>query len=545
LARPKKKVVINTSSEQIQELSKEEVWNVLSFAQNLVSGVYPGFVTPDLLSARMRDISFMPKDSTEDDLTAALKDPKNHEAELRSYLEMFEIVHMGLKRILSYMSDLPAFDLTYTTKKKSGEELEEKDYKSPAYKKDIKNIYSFLDKFDYKQSFRTICKQILRNEIFVGCFRDTGDGVVIQELPIDRCKITGRWGRGGFLVDFDMLWFWQPGVDISLYPKFFSDAFNRMFRNPDGSMIKYNPSLAPQDRGSSSYLYWVSLPPEIGWVFKLDMSLVTSTPYFSGLMKDLIQTDLMRALQKNTNMASAAKLLVGQVPLLKESKSNVADMIAIKPDTLGKFLQLVKAGLSSSVSVAAAPLEDMQMIEFKDNNEMYDAWQRTVVANSGMNSALFYSSKLKANAIESQLSFQSDSKILEGLYSQFNFFMDYFANKQTTKHYFFFEFEGNQFYLDRKQRYDYATGLLNFGICLPQKISASLGMKPQQLERQMMEAKAMGFVDSLTPITPAAQMPGSAGAKGSGRPQKDDSELGDAGSQSRDTGSNIEKGGSI
>jgi hypothetical protein len=545
MARTKKVVTKTSSDQQLPELSKTEVWDIIQFAQGLVSGMYPGIMSPDLLSARMKDVSFLPRDATEAQLTEALRDPKNHEAELRSYLEMFEIVHMGLKRILSYMSDLPAFDLTYTAKKKSGDELEEKDYKSKSYRDDLKKVYSFLDKFDYKQSFRTICKQILRNEIFVGCFRDTGDGVVIQELPISHCKVTGRWGRGGFLVDFDMMWFWQPGVDISLYPKFFSDAFNRMFRNPDGSLMKYNPSLAPQDRGSSSYLYWISLPPEIGWVFKLDMSIVTSIPYFSGLMPDLIQSDLMRSLQKDTNMASAAKLLVGQVPMLKESKANVADMIAIKPDTLGKFLALVKAGLSKAISVAAAPLEDMQMIEFKDNNEMYDAWQRTVVANSGMNSALFYSSKLKANAIESQLSFQSDSKILEGLYSQFNFFMDYFANKQTTKNYFFFNFEGNQFYLDRKQRYDYATGLLNFGIVLPQKIGASIGLKPQEMGRMMTEAKGLGFIDRLTPITPAAQTPGNAGSKTLGRPQKGDSELGDAGSESRDSGSNIEKGGNI
>jgi hypothetical protein len=459
---------------------------------------------------------------------------------------MFEILSMPLKRILAYMSDLPAFDITYTSKKKDGNELEEKDYKSSAYKKDLKAIYSFLDNFEYKQNFRNICKQILRNEMFVGCFRDTGDGYVIQELPIERCKITAKWGKG-FLVDFDMLYFWQPGVDINMYPKFFADAFNRMFRNPDGSLMKYNPALAPQDRGSSSYIYWVSLPPDVAWVFKLDMSLVTSIPFFAALMPDLIQSDLMRSLQKDTNMASAAKLLVGQVPMLKESKANVADMIAIKPDTLGKFLALVKAGLSKAISVAAAPLEDMQMIEFKDNNEMYDSWQRTVVANSGMNSALFYSSKLKANAIESQLSFESDSLIMSGLYPQFNQFMNYFGNKQTTKHYFYFTFEGNQFYLNRKQRFDYATGLLNFGIVLPQKIAASIGMKPQEFERQMRESKGLDFIGQLTPITPAAQMPGNGagGDKGTGRPQKGDSELGDAGSQSRDTASNVEKGGSV
>jgi hypothetical protein len=543
LARPKKKVVVNTSSEQVRELPKDRVWDMLDFAKNLASGMYPGVVSPDLLNRMMKDNSFMPKAVTEDSLNTALQNPKESENELRSYIEMMEIVSMPLKRLMSYMSDLAAFDLTYTVTAKDGTELEPKDYKKPAYKKDLKEYYSFIDRFEYKQAFRNITKDILRNELFVGCFRDVGDGIVIQQLPIDRCRISGKWAHG-YLISFDMMYFMNSGVDIRMFPKFFSDKFNELFRNADGS-LKYNPALPPELRGSSSYMYWVDCPPDVAWAFKLDMSLVTSIPYFAALMPDLVNQSVMRSLQKDTNMAAASKILVGAVPMLKESKTSVANMIAIDPKTLGLFMALMKSSLSSAIKVASAPLEDIKQISFDENNEMYDSYLRTSVAASGMNSALFYSSKLKANAIESQLSLESDTFVTLALYPQFEQFMNWFVNKNTSKHNFYTKFEGNQFYLNRKQRFDFAMGLANIGILLPQKIAASVNMKPNDMDRMMNEAKGVGFLDKLLQITPAAQMPGSAGAKGAGRPQKDDSELGDAGSQSRDTGSNIEKGGSV
>jgi hypothetical protein len=81
--------------------------------------------------------------------------------------------------------------------------------------------------------------------------------------------------------------------------------------------------------------------------------------------------------------------------------------------------------------------------------------------------------------------------------------------------------------------------LAGLGIVLPQKIAAAIGMNPFDFERQLAEAKASGFVDNLTPIISGFQM----SPDDNGRPKKDDSELTDSGSQTREGAENIGRGG--
>jgi hypothetical protein len=78
------------------------------------------------------------------------------------------------------------------------------------------------------------------------------------------------------------------------------------------------------------------------------------------------------------------------------------------------------------------------------------------------------------------------------------------------------------------------------GIVLPQKIAAAVGIDPFAFEAQRNEAIANGWVDSLTPIIPGAQMSGGSGG-GAGRPSKSDGELSESGQITRDAGSNLEK----
>lgn len=529
---PRKKEVENNEEAL---LTQEEVWDVLSFARNLASGLYPGAISPDLLSAKMRELSYTPVEASEDTLNQALKNPRESEQQLRSFIENFELVSQPMRRLISYLSSILSFDFTYTCLNADPD-----DYTKSSFKKDFKQFSDFIDRFDYKHHFRNAVKQMIRNELYVCSVRDDGERIVLQELPINRVKITAKWGYG-YLVSFDFAYFLQGGVDISMYHPFFAEKYFELFGK--GGNHEYNPHLTPSMRGNSSFAYWVDLPPEVGWVFKFDPSIVTSVPYFTGLMKDLIDQNVMRSLQKSINLSSASRMVVGQVPMLKDTKASVKDMLAIDPSTLGKFMALVKSALSESIKVASAPLEDIQALSFDAEPEVYDKWLRTALASSGMNTALFYTSNLKANAIESQLSFQSDSLIMEHLYSEFNAFMNYFGNKKGSKFKFALEFEGNDYYLDRQQRFEYVMGMMDKGIVLPQKLAAARGMKPQTLIRMMEESKAMGFTDMLTPIINAAQMSGK--SLESGRPQKSSNDLSDSGSETRSAGSNIEKGGSV
>lgn len=484
----------NPNEHETSYLSEQDIWNVIDFARGMTS-----IMTPDLLSGRMRDINLNPSVPTDAELVNALADPKASEQKLQAWSQSFEVSSMVYKRLLSYLANLLAFDITYTST------AEGEDYTSKKYKNDLKTVENLLDKFNYKHELAIATREMLRNDAYFGCIRDTGNHFVLQELPPDYCKITGRW-EGGFLFSFNMYWFLLPGVDLNLYPAFFKKKYKEIWQSPN-SPRAYIPSLPADARGASSWIYWVDVPIDVGVCFKLTPELATRLPYFTPLFSDLLLQPLMRSLQKSASMAAASKMIVGEVPMLnKDAKTAVKDMIAISPDLLGKFMALVKGAISEAVKVASAPLENMQGISFDSENDIYDTYLRTTLASTGVNTNLIFTSEIKPNAIETQLSLNVDEQMMQILYEQFNVFMNTFVNRFTKTYKFSFVFEGSNFFLDRQNRYDRAMGLFDKGIVMPQKIAASLGMKPAELRKHMEEAKANGFMDMLTPPSLQSQI---------------------------------------
>jgi len=548
-------------------ITEEQVWDVIEFSRSMSRAYGSMYMSPELLSARMRDVNLNPLAATEAMLTEAMVSPKENEKNLQEFSQSFELTSMVYKRLLSYLGNMLAFDISYTSNAKP------EDYGTLKYKRELETIEEFIDRFEYVKEFRTVVKEMLRNDAYFGCMRDVGDAIILQELPPEYCKITGRWGNG-FLFSFNMYWFMQPGVDLDLYPKFFTEKWNEIWGNKiPTSEAPYDASLPPELRGMGIQRdNWVDVPVDIGVCFKLTPELATRLPYFTPLFNDLVLQPLMRTLQKNLAMASASKIIMGEVPYLnKEAKATVKDSVAISPDLLGKFMALVKSALSDSVKIASAPLEHIQGIEFKNDNELYDSYLRTALASSGINTNLIFSSDIKPNSVETQLSLNVDEQMMTALYDQFTAFLNYWGAKYTQKYKFRFEFEGTTFFLNRDFRYTKAMELFDKGIVLPQKIAASIGMKPSVMRKHMEEAKGTKFMEMLTNPTYiqqdkvakqtaeanmeateaniSAKAATSAGATTTsapkGRPKKKDSELSDEGDATRSQGTNIGRGGKI
>jgi hypothetical protein len=480
----------NVPAEAYQELTEKDVWDVIEFAKAMGGMSY---LTPDLVNARMRDATLNPMQATQDTLEAALLNPKNSEATIQAFSQNFELTSMPYKRLMGYLGNMLAWDITYTSTN-----VKKEDFGTSRYEKDLVITEAFLDKLDYKKEFSIAVKEMLRNDAYFCCPRDTGEKLVLQELPSDYCKITGRWDRG-FLFSFNMYYFLLPGVDIEMYPKFFKKKYNEIWGSPNTTK-SYNPALSPELRAGSSWIYWVDVPVDVGWCFKMTPELATRLPFFTPLFNDLVLQSLMRNLQKNINMSVASRMIMGEVPMLnKETKATVKDSIAISPDLLGKFMALVKSAISESVKFASAPLTNLQGISFPSENAVYDSYLKTSLASSGVNSNLIFSSNIKPNAIETQLSLNVDEQLATALYRQFDDFVDYFINKMTRHFKFACEFEGTEFFTNRNKRFEDSMTLFDKGIVLPQKIAAAMGMKPSVMRKHMQEAQSDDFMSMVTP----------------------------------------------
>lgn len=124
------------SEDQVKEL----LFDFQTFSQQLNrgGGLYPSVINPLLLNQRLQDVALNPVAATQDKLDQALSNPKGNEDTLLGISEWFEIQSQSYKRLISYLSDLLSWDLTYTCIN-----VTEKDYKTPAYKKDLETLDTF------------------------------------------------------------------------------------------------------------------------------------------------------------------------------------------------------------------------------------------------------------------------------------------------------------------------------------------------------------------------------------------------------------------
>ncbi len=537
--------VLKEQDNRPELLSEKEVFDWLTFAKELSD--YTGMpftgmaLTPQMVNARMKDITLNNLGGvTEDSVAKALSNPKTSEIELLNMSETFEAVSMPYKRVLNYMANLLSFDLSY-----SAINAKSTDYSSPAYRKDLDILKEFTQKFDYKAEFKTIVQQMFREEMYFGVLRDEGNRWTVQQLPSQKCLVTGRW-ENGLLFSFDYSWFLNSGVSIDMYPAIFKKTYYDMLTK-SGSQ-RYIPSLPIETRSESGFVWWQDCSPvDNFWGFKLSPQIATRIPFFAGMFPDLVLQPLVRNLQKSNLMASSVRFILGQLPMLKDTKSKVADAFALDAAALAKFLKLLQSAINSeSVRVGAAPLENISSFSFDANTELYSSYVKTTLGTSGINGNLLFSADVKPNVEETRLSVNVDEMISFGLYNYFNRFVEYHVNKKTSKFKFLINFEGSNFYSDRERRWTMQKDNISYGIINVSKIAAAQGQDPFVFQAQLEESKSLGFVDKLTPIVPAAQLSADAsGNSGAGRPTKKDSELSDSGSETRQQGSNTSRGGKV
>ena len=235
-------------------------------------------------------------------------------------------------------------------------------------------------------------------------------------------------------------------------------------------------------------------------------------------------------------------MLVSSVPYLKDKKSSsVANQLAIDADVLGKFLGLAAQGLESAIKLLALPTEDIKGVEFENTDK--DTYKNFMAITSSLLSGgkVIFSTNENQNAIETQLSLNLDQLLVESVYPQFEQFLNYMINRRTKKYKWRFRFVGCNDKFDRERRQEEAFTYADKGVVLPNKIASSLGLNKIELERELEEANATGFVDKLMMMKNINTM----SSEETGRPANKDSNLSDSGLKTRNNASNVEKGGKV
>lgn len=485
--------------EEQTELTQTEVLDVLKFAENLYSPLMygNGVWTPQLVSSALKSNTMTPEAAGDPQtIESALSHPNDTEDKLLGYSEYFELTSSVYKRALTYYSSLLSFDVSFDcVNAKPG------DYSSKRFIDDFNNVGIFLDKFDVKAEFSKIARQLMRQGIYVGLWRnDCDDKFLFQEFPStpNYALLTGRWAYG-YTVDLNMLYFLRPGVDIDMYP----DQFKEYYRTAFGDQVDhpYIPSNSTIDR-TGAFAQWVQTDPMLVWAFKSNPEVATRVPFLSGMLADVSLQPVMRQLQSNANIGAASKIVAGQVGIKRDSKGAIVqDALTLNPVTLGKFLSVVKAGLSDVIQLVAAPLENIKGIEFdgSETKELYSTYQKNAAALAGNSNFFFSDGNSKMNAIETQLIANIDENITGTLYPQFEDFLNFAANQYTGKYKFKFHLNGYNNYLYRKEIKERCLSFIPVGFLDLDTISHAMGMNNKtQLIRKMNETKGFDLSGLIT-----------------------------------------------
>jgi hypothetical protein len=489
--------------------------------------------TPEITNQILQNINLNPITPDRTKIDSALADPKSNETNLIGYNQSFYLSSMIFKRNADYIANLPAFNLSI--------QCTSPEYDNSDFKKDLEKIKDFLNSFDYRAEFSKVLFHMLQQEFYPCIFRnDLGDKFTLQDFPYLYTKITGTFSHG-LLWDADMNYFLQPSVDIDQYPSFFKKKYGEIFNGQDR---KYIPSSDINSR-TGSFALWVQTSPEkkFGqtWGFKFRTELATIVPYFSPIMSDVAIIPLLRNLQLSQSMIAARKLITSSIPYLKDAKSgSTPNQLAVDADILGKYVGLVKKAIEEALAFVQLPTEDIRGVEFSNTDkESYDKFLKITSSLLGGGRAIFATDKQTAS--ETNFSINIDEMLMTNIYPQFENFLAFYIN-QLTKYKFKFKFSGTKTYLNKELRMKEAFDVSSSkGIVCANKIANALDMDIFELQRDMEMWRGLGFDKLLNSMLNVFNQSKNDG----GAPQKSQSEISDSGEETRNNGSNIDKGGNV
>lgn len=498
------------------KISKDEVWNVLEYANALYTSQLGYFYDTQQEYRTLVDLNNNPQIPDRELLRKAIASYKQSAENLQDYSEFMEVWDGIYNRTINYKLNLLSFDIDrYPVNIKDNSEFDSQEYKD-----DCRRVDKFFQNFKAKQEFRNAVKNMLKTDTYYCWLRDSEgsydeneiditekkvQSYSLQTMPQKFCQITGKFtGKGvnGLLWDFNLNYFNQMGVNILNYDPSLIAAYND--RNTENKNLKSFIVGDGRDLNKVNEFAWdcyVRTKVNKGaWVFKYDTSNFNEVPPFAYLMKTVFDDDAISALQRDKDIISANALILGEMKTRdKDNTGNNKNAFTIDPAQVGQIMHLARNGINKNIKQIALPLENTRMFQFADNNSnMYKNQLKTSAGLSAANSSLIYTDE-KLSQEEAQLAANADYQdIANAVYPQFENFLNFFVNKKTKKYKFRFRVSGSTLPFIRKNEIENHLKLSDKGIQVPiRRWGTLLGYDGCEFETMVKEAKFTDTTDLL------------------------------------------------
>lgn len=529
----------NQTQPPLTKLSRAELTKLIEYGTKMYTSFDPN--NTNTILSNLTDSPRVPsKDSVAKALTTYTE--KTSSDLLQSYSDFIESYDPLMSGVVNYLAGLLSYDMSYVC---DNDYMTQKEFESTSYQNDVRRRNRFLDKFNYKEEFYKITKNVLRRGVYYTYLRCANENLretplklnaknikyTIQPMPQDICTLDGSI-NGILVYSADMNYFNNPNVDINLYPDIFKKYFENVYTLNPNDKNPYKPS-APLKKRKGVYSTQVQTSPIDGaWCFKWDTSTMAITPYLSNLIMGSLDNDTIHKLQTDKNMISAYGLLVGDIPLNTKSKGAIqSDPFTINLETAIDLMYLVKQGLDKNIQSVMMPTEGTKFHQYQDYNEQMSNNSNKEFAGKAVSaSGLLYSSE-KSNQTEIQAQIMNDYTLISNLYRQYEQFLMYHINRKMSKYTWKISMNGSTQSFIREQHKKNILETSALGLVPNLSMwSTIVGVEPQDYERSLREAKYGGLGDVLTSL----QSVHTATANDRGAPQKDESDLADGGEVARD-----------
>ena len=200
------------------KISKDEVWNVLEYANALYTSQLGYFYDTQQEYRTLVDLNNNPQIPDRELLRKAIASYKQSAENLQDYSEFMEVWDGIYNRTINYKLNLLSFDIDrYPVNIKNNSEFDSQEYKD-----DCRRVDKFFQNFKAKQEFRNAVKNMLKTDTYYCWLRDSEgsydeneiditekkvQSYSLQTMPQKFCQITGKFtGKGvnGLLWDFNL-----------------------------------------------------------------------------------------------------------------------------------------------------------------------------------------------------------------------------------------------------------------------------------------------------------------------------------------------------
>ena len=449
---------------------------------------------------------------SKDTLRSYLQNPyaSNSQASLRNLAKFLYTLSFPLRRIVNYFASLPDFsvykvNLDFSIVEDNDEESLLKDYEDTC---------RFVRKMNLELNmFKLLVTAWREGIVYFQPYQDDDGTMYLMPLDSQYCKIASVGYNGLLHVAFDFSFFRGNNA-------FYLDVWDKEYKQ------KYNKF----EKDTS--LKWQEL--DTARAFKIDladMDLVISP--FASLFEGLIDLVDLQSLMAVKDSLDIYKLLVMKIPLLNSSNP---DDLALNLNLAKKFFTLAQESLPQEIGLILSPGMDVDSISFDKNatsntNAITDSYQN-IMEQTGI-SQIFDSSRL-TGASSVKMSMLSDALMAtRGIMKQVEAFVNERILMQFSSSVAYIKFIDVTTYT-KEERINQVEKAASFGLPVKQEYMMLLGYDPlEALASDWIETKlGLSVTKFIHPLVSSHTQ--AADSDADGAPTKDDGELTDEGSETKD-----------